>query len=227
MVWNEDWGDYEYEDVYVMNRPSFFVGGVTVEAAGSQKTPAAWAGKLHDYNVFVTGDPAKFKKTYASRIAKNGKDYEARVFHALSLLAELAENADFKKFAKTFGYTLDYTHFQLVGTPKFNSKTAAVNTMVDKAIAVAVPAMKSALVDLQAIPNDWTGEVMLDAKDWPLDETVALDIADVRFARASLQADVMEPVDWMENTCPERWLVNGKEETFRWIPEEGSGFRPA
>lgn len=186
-TWNEDLGEYEYK---LLNAPSLYIGDIAFEKAGPQKTPAAWAGKLHDYGVFVTGDPAKFKKTYADKIAKNGKDYEARVFHALSLLAELAENADFKKFAKTFGYTFDYAHCQLVGTPKLNSKTAAVNTMVDKAIAVAVPAMKSALTDLQAIPNDWTGEVTLDAKDWPLDETVALDIADVRFARASLQTSI-------------------------------------
>lgn len=185
--WNEDLEEYEYT---LLAAPSLYIGDITFEKAGPQKTPAAWAGKLHDYNVFVTGDPAKFKKAYAGKIAKNANDYEARVFHAFSLLAELAENADFKAFAKTFGYTFDYTHCQFVGTPKLNSKTAAVNTMVDKAIAVAVPAMKSALADLQAIPNDWTGEVTLDAKDWPLDETLALDIADVRFARASLQASI-------------------------------------
>ena len=40
-------------------------------------------------------------------------------------------------------------------------------------------------------------------------------------ARAAKQEDVMEPVDWMDTTCPSHFLVNGKEETFRWIDPDG------
>lgn len=186
-VWNEEWEEWDWEEFYVTNKPSFFVGDVKIEKTGAQKTPAAWAEKLHNYKVFVTGDVARFKKTYAARIAKDGADYEARIFHALALLAELAENATFKSFAKQFGYTFDYTHCTLTGTPKLTSKSPAVNTVVDKALTIAAPVLKSALADLQAIPDDWPGAVTLSADAWPIDETVSLDIADVRFARASLQ----------------------------------------
>ena len=31
----------------------------------------------------------------------------------------------------------------------------------------------------------------------------------------------LEPVDWMENLCPERWEKNGREICFDWIPEDG------
>lgn len=32
----------------------------------------------------------------------------------------------------------------------------------------------------------------------------------------------MEPIDWMETTCPRYWRVNGQEVTFDWITEEGT-----
>lgn len=41
------------------------------------------------------------------------------------------------------------------------------------------------------------------------------------YARNSVQADVLEPIDWMENTCPERWLLNGEEIRFSWYTEDG------
>ena len=41
------------------------------------------------------------------------------------------------------------------------------------------------------------------------------------YARSSVQEDVMEPLDWMENVCPERWLLNGEEITFTWYPDDG------
>ncbi len=36
------------------------------------------------------------------------------------------------------------------------------------------------------------------------------------FERASVQGDTLLPLDWMENTCPARWLLNGEEIEFQW-----------
>lgn len=36
----------------------------------------------------------------------------------------------------------------------------------------------------------------------------------------SRQNDSLIPLDWMENICPERWLLNGKEITFDWFSDE-------
>ncbi len=36
------------------------------------------------------------------------------------------------------------------------------------------------------------------------------------FERASVQGDTLLPLDWMESTCPERWLLNGEEIHFQW-----------
>ena len=41
------------------------------------------------------------------------------------------------------------------------------------------------------------------------------------------QKDVLIPLDWMENICPEKWELNGTEITFNWYPKDGiNSFRP-
>lgn len=36
----------------------------------------------------------------------------------------------------------------------------------------------------------------------------------------AVQADAAEPLDWMYNTMPEKWRINGSEEHFDWIQEQ-------
>lgn len=45
------------------------------------------------------------------------------------------------------------------------------------------------------------------------------------FARSAEQKDTLLPLDWMENACPEHWMLNGQEIHFNWYAEEGAGFR--
>ena len=40
------------------------------------------------------------------------------------------------------------------------------------------------------------------------------------YARSSVQRDTLIPLDWMENICPERWLLNGEEVRFDWYPDD-------
>jgi len=49
----------------------------------------------------------------------------------------------------------------------------------------------------------------------PADEEAFADLA-VAFSRSAKQEDVLVPVDWMENLCPEKWLLNGEEISFNW-----------
>lgn len=39
---------------------------------------------------------------------------------------------------------------------------------------------------------------------------------------AALQADEFYPLDWMETTTPERYMLNGKEITFNWYTKQGN-----
>ena len=58
------------------------------------------------------------------------------------------------------------------------------------------------------------------------DEAALRDLREA-FARASLQADELEPVDWMETTCPGLWRLNGELVSFHWLERMGAdGFRP-
>jgi alpha-galactosidase len=50
----------------------------------------------------------------------------------------------------------------------------------------------------------------------PPDEQAYADLT-AAFTRSAAQEDQLIPLDWMDNTCPERWLLNGEEISFRWI----------
>ena len=39
---------------------------------------------------------------------------------------------------------------------------------------------------------------------------------------ASFQNDDFYPLDWMETTTPERYMLNGKEITFNWYTARGN-----
>ena len=46
------------------------------------------------------------------------------------------------------------------------------------------------------------------------------------FSLASRQEVVAEPLDWMENTIPQKWSFNGREREFRWSMCDDSGSDP-
>ena len=167
---------------------STLVGEVRFEPKAPQETMGAWHEKFSGYGVWSTGDLPRFASQYASRIEANAQDYEARICHAVAILGGLAENAEFVEFAQRFGFAIDYAHCAFVGEPKLDADTPGLNEMVDRAIAVAVPVIQSALSDLEAVPADWSGSVRLSSDEWPFDTDVYVDRADTLFARASLDA---------------------------------------
>lgn len=164
------------------------IRNIAFEPAGAQPDIAAWTDKLRRFNSWTEGDLSRFAAQYRTRMLINPDDYEARVFHAVTTLGALAENQQFKTFAKTFGYTVDWARMSFTGSLVLNKNTAAANTVVDKTLALAVPVLKGAIADLSGIPEDWDGSVHISSDEWPIDEDVEMDIADVMFARAGLNA---------------------------------------
>lgn len=78
---------------------------------------------------------------------------------------------------------------------------------------------------LRALSSSGT-PLFVSCKPGVLDEEGLNDLREA-FRRASVQEDVLEPVDWMETTCPGLWRLNGELVRFNWIPETGAeGFRP-
>ena len=137
-----------------------------------------------------TGKLAGIAKTYETRMKANAADYEARILHAASIVAQLGENKNVSDYAKKFGCTLDYLGLKATVNTTTPSTWPAVNTMVDTFVKEAVPVLKTALSDLEGIPSDWTGSVLLSADEYPVDEDVNLDIGDVLYARAGIEATI-------------------------------------
>ena len=159
------------------------------EKGAPQPDLQTWTGKVRKYESWRTGDLARFAAVYKARMIADKDDYEARILYAATRLGALAENAQFKAYAKTFGMTIDWAHLSVTPpSPKFDKNSAAVNAMVDKTIELATPVIKEAQAALAGIPEDWDGSVAFDPEEWPIDETMAVDIADVLFARAGLDA---------------------------------------
>lgn len=50
----------------------------------------------------------------------------------------------------------------------------------------------------------------------PDDAQAFADLA-AAFTRSAVQTDELVPLDWMENTCPEKWLLNGEPVAFEWL----------
>ena len=40
------------------------------------------------------------------------------------------------------------------------------------------------------------------------------------YARNAVQRDTLIPLDWMENICPECWLLNGEEIRYDWYADD-------
>ena len=172
------------------------VSNFEVVDLGAQEDMKAWSRKLKDHKSWISGDLARFAAVYRARVLADPDDYEARILYSVARLGTLAENPAFKTYAKTFGYTLDYVRMTISGAPTLNKKTAAANAMADKLLALLGPAVADVEKSLSGIPESWGGSVTISADEWPIDETVEIDIADVMFARAGLFA-ALASVDYL------------------------------
>jgi len=148
----------------------------------------SWVKDLRQKNTWQTGKLTGYGKTYSSRIARDAKDYEARILHAATLLAGVAESKEAKTFLSQFGYTIKFPGLTLSGKEKPMPQWPKVNTVVDSFVKDFVPVLKSALADLEAIPEDWEGSVLIAADKYGSDEDVEVDIGDVLYARSALKA---------------------------------------
>ena len=137
-----------------------------------------------------TGKLAAIANGYKQRFTANPSDYEARVFHAATILVQLGENKNVATYAKKFGFTLDYLGMNVKSSSSAPSSWAQPNVMVDTFVKEGVPVLKDALADLEAIPTDWSGVVHLSPNDFPVDDDVDIDIGDILYARAGIEATI-------------------------------------
>lgn len=66
--------------------------------------------------------------------------------------------------------------------------------------------------------------LFMSCKPGTLDEAQYAEIKDA-LARNSEQKDELQPLDWMENVCPEHYLLDGEELTFDWFGDCGADLK--
>ena len=208
---------------------SAWIRNIEFEPKAPQADVFAWADKLVNYRSWITNDLGRFAQSYATSFSADETDYEARLFHAATVLAQLGENEAVARYAAQFGCTLDYFGLKASAIGEMDiSSWPGVNEVVDEAFAVALPAFETALADVTSIPSDWAGSIRLAADKFHLDEDVYLDFGDVMAVRAALEAAIgllhfAKGYDWTvdyESADAARMEVDSNRRVYKLITEQ-------
>ena len=145
---------------------TLLVYSVTFASVDGEATFSEWMKTLKGGNgapKWVVGKLGGFAADYQVRIDANPNDYEARLLHAATLIMSLGENETMKGYLRMFGFEIDYLGLKLSGEQSAPGTWPDANEMVDAVVAQCAPVLQTALADLKAIPDGWTGEVHLDS----------------------------------------------------------------
>ena len=175
--------------------------------AWSADTFASWATDVRNGR-WVKGKPAVYAAQYAKLLSR---DNEAKILHAACLLAQLGENASFQAYVKKFGISINYLGMDFTGSQSAPSTWSKMNDLVDSFVKEAVPVLSQALSDLEGIPSTWSGNVYLSKDEYPVDEDVYIDIADVLYARSAL-----------ESVIGGAYFLQGYDLTVDWVAADKS-----
>lgn len=169
------------------------------DASGSSGQDCAWIGMIYWQtslrrwveDILATGAVRTgvwdgFRKEFDSRLAVNPKDYEARILRAATYLAELSEMPEVARLLQAYGLTFSLASGSVTGTPTVDGAPLP-NEAVDRVAAIALPAIQRMEDELALIPDAWDGSFTVHAADYPLDEDVCFDRADLLFLKAMLQ----------------------------------------
>jgi uncharacterized repeat protein (TIGR02543 family) len=210
-------------------QPFAWIRNVEFEPSEPQKDVFSWADKLVTYHSWITNDLERFAQSYNARVAEDETDYEARLYHAATVLAQLGESEAVARYASQFGYDIDYLGLMVsTNCERDVSSWPSVNEVVDEAFAVALPVFTEAYADVSAIPLNWSGSIKLAAEKFRLDEDVYLDFGDVMAVRAALEAAIgllhfAKGYDWTvdyESADAARMEVDSNRRVYKLITEQ-------
>ena len=147
-----------------------------------------WGRGVIESRAWLTGVLANIEAAYSAKIAAEPSNYEWVVLRALTKVVQLGENERLRAILAKFGYEIDYQHLgKFFGELDYEDAPLS-NEVVDALAAEAVPALESALKDLESIPDSWTGSIRLSPGVYPfVDEDTYLDLADVTFVKAGVK----------------------------------------
>ena len=168
-----------------MNRLLLAAFVAATALAGRGVEPRAFVEDIVYRHTMSTGVWGGFRAKYDARLAANPADYEARILKAATYLGELVENPDLNALMRAYGGWFDPKTITFQGQLSFAGAPPS-NAAVDRAAAVAIPALDAAEAELAQIPADWNGSFMLTPGDYPLDEPVRFDRGDLLALKAML-----------------------------------------
>ena len=159
---------------------------------GAQQDPACPPRIL----IVTPGQP--MFDAYTQRLAKDPGDVDATVRRAFVRLKMLAENEGFAKLLKMYGFEFFNDNMRFMGNvtdnPDVMETTEAIRTVCDEcgplsdAFPVAgIGALKvldGVFADLDRVTSAWTGELEISPEDYPVDERVLFDYADIQALKA-------------------------------------------
>ena len=178
---------YVRRDADVDVRPGAWVDEVGWTPARELCDLALWGRGVLEGRGWLTGVLPHIEDCYSVKIADEPANYRWRVLRAVAKLAQLGENKNLLAVLARFGFSPNYQVLgQFLGTLDYVDAPLS-NDVVDSVAAEAVPALTSALVDLEAIPDDWTGSFVLNPVEYPVDVETFIDMADVMFGRSLLK----------------------------------------
>ena len=160
--------------------------------SANNKTPRAKHGSFIETPGQVMFD------TYTERLAENAGDVEAAVHRAFARLKMLAENPGFAKLLKMYGYEFSNDDMHFLGTltdrMDIMDTPETIRTVCDQCGPLsdvfpvegigALKVLEGVVTDLDRVPRGWTGDLVISPNEYPVDDEVLFDYADIQALKA-------------------------------------------
>ena len=174
---------YKSYGLGTVSDPGAWVDEVEWLQGADQTDVVQWGNSAYQARRILPGKADPMIAWCDQRIAENPEDYDAHVRRAIARLKALAEDPVFRTLLGRYGYAFSDELMSITGT--FNVDNAPLsNEAVDIVAGETLPALEMILADLDVIPEGWDGTVALSASQYPVDEDIYIDYADVVMTKA-------------------------------------------
>ena len=174
---------YASSDLGVVSMPGAWIDEVEWMPGSDQTDVVQWGYSAYQVRRVLPGKADPMVAWCDQRIAENPEDYDAHVRRAITRLKALSEDPVFRTLLGRYGLAFSEELMAITGT--FNVDNAPLsNEAVDIVAGEAMPTLEMILADLDVIPEGWDGTVALPASQYPVDEDIYIDFADVVMAKA-------------------------------------------
>ena len=166
-----------------VSMPGAWVDEVVWSPNSDQTDVVQWGHSSYQARRMLPGKADPMIAWCDQRIAENEEDYDAHVRRAITRLKALSEDPILRTLLGRYGLVFSEELVALTGTLNVDDAPLS-NEAVDIVAGKAMPTLEMILADLDVIPEGWDGTVALPASQYPVDEDIYIDFADVVMAKA-------------------------------------------